>query len=260
MLFTDLQINGCFGVDFNCDSMHLDQFQYAAAMLKRAGTGRFLATVITDDMELMLRRVTRIAEAIESQASADEDQAICAGIHIEGPFLSNSTGYIGAHPAHHSKPASVDDAKRLIEAGQGYVKVLTLAPERDMRGDVTKYLCQQGIIVAAGHTNATRDELLLCIDQGLRMITHFGNACPAELPRHDNVLWRMVSVRQDLLCGIIADGHHLPLWLIPVIVDLFGLENVFCVSDAISAAGLGPGTYTLGARSIQIGGRWCRKR
>jgi N-acetylglucosamine-6-phosphate deacetylase len=253
--YFDLQINGCFGVDFNSDELTVEQLQEVCCKLYARGTRQFLATLITADLSLMLNRVERLAKTIQSLGANSNSQpaAKCIGIHLEGPFLSSEAGYVGAHPAQYAIKASLLAAKQLHHAGQGLIKLVTLAPEQDSKGTVTKFFAQQRVVVSAGHTNATLEQLKTCVDNGLRMITHFGNACPTSLPRHDNILWRMLSLDSGLYLGIIADSHHLPLWSIPMLAKHFGNERIVCVSDAMSAAGLGQGTFQLGQNTIKIG-------
>lgn len=122
----ELQFNGYRGVDFNTDDLSLPAMQKACAALKADGGGRMLATVITDQLDRMVARIERLAEF--HAADAHIRDAI-AGIHVEGPFISPLPGYVGAHPAKHVLPAEVSAAQRLVDAGRGLVRMLTLAPE-----------------------------------------------------------------------------------------------------------------------------------
>lgn len=251
----DLQVNGCFGVDFNSEGLTGQQFQEACVKLYAHGTRHFLATIITDNLPGMVARIEALVKAIQSVDLTAHGSRVakCVGLHIEGPFISNEPGYVGAHPAQYAIKESLIAAKQLLASGHGLIKLMTLAPERDPKGILTHFLVEQGIIVSAGHTNASLEQLRTCVKSGLRMITHFGNACPITLSRHDNILWRMLSLNADLYVGIIADGHHLPLWAIPMLAKHFGNERIVCVSDAMSAAGLGQGTFQLGQQNITIG-------
>ena len=81
------------------------------------------------------------------------------GIHIEGPFLNEQPGFIGAHPVDHARPADVDTMKRLLDAAGGLTRLVTLAPERDAGARVTALLAKQGVRVSAGHCDSSLDEL-----------------------------------------------------------------------------------------------------
>src|SRR5690606_29138374 len=75
---------------------------------------------------------------------------------------------------------------------------------------VTRWLADQGILVAAGHSDASRDQLRGAIDAGLRLYTHLGNGCPGMMHRHDNIIQRVLSLADTLAISFIADGHHVP--------------------------------------------------
>lgn len=247
--YVDLQVNGAFGVDFNSDSLTFEQFEFACDSLGKQGTRAFLPTVITDSIENMIRRIKRIVEFANVSSKL---RNITIGLHVEGPFISGETGFVGTHPKQHVKDANMDDAIRLIDAGQGMVRMLTLAPERDPGGCVTKSLTDRGIRIFAGHTNASRQQLSTAMDQGLCGFTHLGNGCPHMLERHDNIIQRVLSLRQQLYITLIADGVHLPDWLLDHFVDIIGYDRAIIISDAMSAAGMPPGEYSIGGQPITV--------
>jgi N-acetylglucosamine-6-phosphate deacetylase len=143
--------------------------------------------------------------------------------------------------------------RRLLDAGSGLVKLVTLAPEMDSDMHVTRLLAREGILVSAGHSNASLDELQQGIDAGLRMFTHLGNGCPAELPRHDNIISRVLSLADRLWISFIADGAHIPFFVLRNYLKVTSLEQVVIVTDAIAAAGCGPGVFQLGQRMVSVG-------
>jgi N-acetylglucosamine-6-phosphate deacetylase len=248
--FIDLQINGCWGIDFNADELSEREWFLACKQLYDSGTAEFLPTIITDSLGSMVAKIRRLADYCERNR---EGHALATGIHVEGPFISPVTGYIGAHPRPFAVPATMDAAKQLVEAGRGWVRMVTLAPEMDADAHVVRYLVDQGILVAAGHTNATIEQLQQSIDAGLLCFTHLGNGCPAEMPRHDNIIHRVMKLRDHLSVTLIADGHHLPVWLLRIFIEWFGEDRSIIVSDAISAAGLPSGYHTLGNRRVWVG-------
>jgi N-acetylglucosamine-6-phosphate deacetylase len=174
------------------------------------------------------------------------------GVHIEGPFLNEQPGYIGAHPAQAARPADVETMKRLVEAAGGLTRIVTLAPERDAQFGVTRYLSEEGVCVAAGHCNPSLDELLAAVDAGLSLFTHLGNGCPGTLARHDNIIQRALSLSEHLMFGFIADGVHVPFFALGNYLKCCGLDRAFIVTDAIRGAGLGPGEYTIGSLRVVV--------
>ena len=250
MIPLDLQVNGFGGVDFNRDGLTTGALRTACERLREAGGGQFLATVITAGPDAMCRRLAAIAKC------RDEDPLVAemlAGIHIEGPFLNGSPGFIGAHPAACAMPADPELARRLLDAAGGLTRIVTLAPERDPGGRVTSFLADQKIVVSAGHCDPSLDQLRESIDCGLTMFTHLGNGCPMQLHRHDNIIQRVLSLDAMKWICFIADGVHVPFPALGNYLRLAGPDRSIVVTDAIAAAGLGPGTYSLGDRPVVIG-------
>ena len=247
--FFDLQVNGYAGVDFNQDGLTADDLHRACERLDADGVGGFLATIITDDLDAMCRRLSTLAALRGRDPLA---QRLIAGFHIEGPFLNEADGYRGAHPRDAIRPASLDSMTRLLDAAAGLARVVTLAPERDEGFAVTRMLATRRIVVSAGHTDATLDELRGAIDAGLSMFTHVGNGCPMHMHRHDNIVQRALSLADRLWLCFIADGAHVPFVALGNYLRIAGEDRAVIVSDAIAPAGLGPGRYTLGRWDIVV--------
>jgi len=232
----DLQVNGAFGVDFNDDALTLDAFQFACAK-------------ITAPVETMGARIGKIVSFIEQDSAL---VSLVAGLHIEGPFISRLSGYRGTHPEHAILDARLDVAKRLIEFGRGHVRMLTLAPETDHQFKTTEYLANQNVVVFGGHSDATFDCLNQSIEHGLRGFTHLGNGCALEVHRHENIISRVLALRKKLFVSLIADGIHLPYWLLRSFVEIIGSDNVIITSDSMSAAGMPPGEYQISGQPIIV--------
>ena len=250
MGFFDLQVNGYAGVDFNSDELSEEQLQTVCKRLLEQGVDGILATVITDSLPQMEHRLKRIAQLHRVSPLI---QKVIKGIHIEGPFLNPSPGFRGAHPVEAILPANEETASRLLEAAGGLTRLVTLAPEQDPTGRVIRMLCDQTITVSAGHTDATLNQLKSCIDSGLSMFTHLGNGCPGTLARHDNIIQRALSFRDKLWLCFIADGAHIPFFVLKNYLALVGFEKSLVVTDAILAADLGPGNYRFGIWDLLIG-------
>lgn len=248
--YFDLQVNGYGGVDFNQDNLTPEQLHVACRRLADDGVEGVLATIITERVDVMAARLGRLAELREGDALA---RRLIAGLHIEGPFLNPAPGYRGAHPPDALALANLDSMARLLEAGTGLVKLVTLAPECDERLQVTHFLAEQGIAVAAGHTDASRETLEAACDAGLTLFTHLGNGCPMQMHRHDNIIQRALSLSERLWLCFIADGAHVPFFALRNYLRLAGTERCIVVTDAIAPASLGPGRYTLGRWKLNIG-------
>lgn len=249
MSYFDLQVNGCFGVDFNADQLDPDAVNQACHKLRSDGVDHILATVITDDIAKMKLRLANIVAVRESNLLVAE---VIAGIHIEGPFISDVTGFVGAHPVQHVLPACADSMQGLLDAADGLVKLVTLAPENDAKQEVTRLLAKQGVVVSAGHTDASLDQLRAAVDAGLSAFTHLGNACPKNLHRHDNIIQRVLSISGQLAIGLIADGVHIPYHVLKNFLAIAGMDRAYIVTDAISAAGQGSGFFHLAGQEVFV--------
>lgn len=246
----DLQVNGYAGTDFNRDGLTAEDLHHACVCLLEDDCDAILATFITDTVPNFEQRMRRLVELREQD---DLARKVIAGIHIEGPFISPEKGYVGAHPPHAVKPANIEDTKRLLDAAGGLTRIVTLAPEHDDNFHVTEFLADNGITVSAGHCNPTLDQLRAACGHGLSMFTHVGNGCPMQMHRHDNIIQRALALRDSLWLCFIPDGTHVDFFALQNYLRCAGLEKTIFVTDAISAARLGPGRYTLAGWDLQIG-------
>ncbi|MFN3190478.1 MAG: N-acetylglucosamine-6-phosphate deacetylase [Aureliella sp.] len=248
--YIDLQVNGYVGVDFNDPTSTPESIERAAEAMLGDGVRLALPTVITASTEDMCRCIRNIVMAMQRFPSA---RSCFAGIHLEGPFLSPKPGFIGAHPVEHASPADLGVLESLCEAGGGAVRMVTLDPTVDKDARLTEFCVRQKIRVAAGHTDASLQELERSIEAGLSLFTHLGNACPQRLDRHDNIILRALSFQDRLCYSLIADGTHLPAMIFQSLLRWLPVSRLIVVSDAISAAGLGPGEFTLGKKRVRVG-------
>ena len=256
----DLQLNGYKGVDCNADDLSPESMRRACAAVVADGGGRMLATVITDRLDRMVDRIARIAALREADATIRD---VVAGIHVEGPFISPQPGYVGAHPREHVLPASPEAAGRLVDAGQGLVRLVTLAPEHDAGMATTRWLASRGIVVSAGHCDPSLEQLAHGVDAGLSAFTHLGNGCPLLLHRHDNVIQRALATRGLRWVMFVADGIHVPPATLGNFLRMVGLDRAIAVTDATAAAGMGPGRYSLAGMEVVVdagGAAWAADR
>lgn len=247
--YFDLQVNGYAGVDFNGDRLSGVELEAACQAMRADGVAQFLATIITDDLAVMAARAQRLVNAT---AASEIAASMVAGIHFEGPFISREPGYVGAHPPQAARAATIDAAAQLTDSASGLLRLVTLAPEQDADGRVTAWLADQGVTVSAGHCNPSLEQLRRSIDAGLSMFTHLGNGCPLLMHRHDNVIQRVLSLADKIWICFIADGVHIPFVALQNYLRLVGPERTIIVSDAISAAGKGPGVYTLAGHHVVV--------
>jgi len=246
----DFQVNGFGGVDFQRDDVSPADWARAARALRSHGTRAIFAAFVTAGIDQLCRRL----EACERARSRSPlVRSLVAGYHLEGPWLSPEPGYRGAHPAGPMHAPSIAEFDRLQAAAGGRVRLVTLAPEWPGSPECIAHLVRRGVAVSLGHTKASEGEIDAAIAAGARFATHLGNGVPQVLPRHDNVIQRLLA-RDELTACFIPDGIHLPPFVLRNFVRAKPAGRVLFTTDAMAGAGAGPGRYTLGDLRIRVGG------
>ncbi len=248
--YFDLQVNGYAGIDFNDEKLSLKNLKFACEKLADDNVEGILATLITDDLQLMKERIKCIVKFRNEDPLIKQ---IITGLHIEGPFLNKEDGYRGAHPKEFIRKANENEMGGILETGDGLIKIVTLAPEADKDFSVIKMLKNNGVIISAGHTNASLEILKGAVDNGLTMFTHLGNGCPKIIERHDNIIERTLSLSKDLWICFIADGHHIKFFALNNYLKSAGYEKCIIVTDAMAAASAVPGKYKVGSIEVEVG-------
>jgi N-acetylglucosamine-6-phosphate deacetylase len=242
----DLQVNGYGGDDANLERPDPDAIISLTKKMIATGVTTYLPTIITAAEVKITAGLRAIAEARRrSKFVADA----VPYIHVEGPSISPSEGFRGAHPAEQVRPPSLAEFDRWQDASGGLVGMVTLSPHFKGIEEYVSALTAQGVHVALGHTDASSEEIRRAVNAGARLSTHLGNGIAGLIPRHSNVLWPQLA-EDRLTATMIADGHHVPADMFKVMVRTKGFDRTILVSDAVAVAGMPPGTYT-----TPVGGR-----
>src|SRR5690606_17487889 len=235
----DVQVNGYGGHDANGPDVTPEAVVAMIKALLPVGTTTCFPTVITESPEAMLRSLRAVAAARRADPVAEH---VIAGIHVEGPHISDQDGARGAHPRDQVRPPDLAEFERWQEAAEGLIRIVTVSPHYPEAVGYIGELTRRGVAVSIGHTHATPEQITAAVDAGARWSTHLGNGAHATLPRHPNYLWTQLA--EDRLCsGFIADGHHLPGATLTAMLRAKGLDRAYLVSDTAALAGLPPGRY-----------------
>lgn len=245
----DPQVNGYAGVDFQSDLLPPDALRGATRAWRRDGGHRFFLTLVTDAWPAMLVRLRRLHALV---ANDPELRDVIPGWHLEGPFLSDQPGFHGAHPPEKMLDPRPEHFRQLRDAVGSDPLLVTLAPERPGSLQAIEEARRLGIHVSLGHTNASLSQLRDAATAGATGFTHLGNACPQQLDRHDNILWRVADL-PGLVVGLIADGLHVAPALFRLLHRVIPRDRLYYTTDAMAAAGAPPGEYALGSLRLQVG-------
>lgn len=246
--FLDIQVNGYRGMDYSGDTLSIEDVRAVTRALLASGTTRHLPTIITNSQERIERNLATIASAVESDSML---RFAVPGIHVEGPFISSEDGPRGAHDPRFVRPPSVREIERWIEASNGLLSVVTLAPELEGVGEAIRFMRSKKIQVALGHHAGSADDIESAVEAGARLSTHLGNGSHAQLPRLNNYIWHQLG-EDRLSASLIADGFHIPKPTLRVFARAKGRDRIVLVSDVAPIAGQAPGTYKWGNMEIAV--------
>ncbi|MDQ6878273.1 MAG: N-acetylglucosamine-6-phosphate deacetylase [Candidatus Dormibacteraeota bacterium] len=244
--FIDLQVNGFGGQDA---ASGVEAVRKIARRLPETGVTGFLPTIITAPL-----RDAATFPAIAAEASeADGAGARVLGAHLEGPFLNPQRK--GCHDASLMIEPSPDNLRPLLA---NPCRLITVAPELPGGMDAVRTLTRAGVVVSAGHSNATYEQGRAAIDAGVRFGTHLFNAMSPLHHREPGLPGALLSADQAVT-GLIADGHHVHEALLAVTFARKGEGGIALTTDQVAAAGMPPGRYRLGGGEVISDGQTVRR-
>lgn len=237
--FVDIHVHGGGGASFTTGDA--DEAARAVAFHRRHGTTTMLASLVSAQSKELLRQVAALVDLVQD--------GVLAGIHLEGPWLA--PGRRGAHDPQALRDPDPDEISRLLDAGRGAIRMVTLAPELPGGLDAVRQLGEAGVTVAVGHTEADYALTRAAIEAGAGVATHLFNGMP---PLHHREPGPLLALMEDprVVLELIADGTHLHPALVAQVMCTAGLDRVALVTDAMSAAGISDGSYTLGALDVEV--------
>lgn len=238
--YIDLQVNGAGGVDLTSDPEKVNE---VSLELLKHGVTAFLATIVSSAPGDYRRIIPILRKFIGKTAGAH-----LLGIHLEGPCFS--TKQANAHNKSMMRPCSDFSSPEECYGSLEGVKIVTLAPELPGANRWVEELVARGIVVSAGHTQASTEQMRSAIDAGLSMATHLFNAMGSFHHRSPGVVGEVLN-RPGFYYSMIADGVHVD----PSVVSIAYKsqpKGLVLVSDAMSALGLPQGTYKLGTMQVDV--------
>lgn len=240
----DVQVNGYAAVDYNSPETPLEEIARSVDVLHSTGTARFFPTVITGSEANMLGALRNLARAKESLPSIE-------AIHVEGPHICPDDGPRGAHPKHCVRPPNLDEYRRMQEAAEGNIRLITLSPEYPESLRYIETIVRDGLVASIGHTKATAQQITDAVNAGATMSTHIGNGAHGEMRRHPNYIWEQLA-EDRLAAGVIADGIHLGAAFLKVALRAKTTARAVLVTDASMPALAEPGYYQLGEVEVEL--------
>ncbi len=231
----DTHIHGAVG----CDTMDATPaaLQKIGDYLVSQGTTSWMPTTVTAPLENIYKAISNVA-AYQGKLSG----ARILGMFIEGPYIT--VKHRGAHPENCIRPLNKDEILQMKKSGS--VKSIIIAPEKENAVSFTKWITDKlQIKVSLGHSSADYTEACACFDAGADASVH--TYCGMETLHHRNPnLLGAALTRDDVFAELIADGIHVSLPAMKILIKCKPADKLILISDAICATGLKDGRYMLG--------------
>jgi N-acetylglucosamine-6-phosphate deacetylase len=236
--FVDTHVHGGGGGSFSGGA---DQTATAVAFHRRHGTTTLLASLVSEAPDDLLRQVRELAEMVQS--------GLVAGIHLEGPWLAAQR--CGAHDPALLRDPEAGELNRVLDAGAGTIRMVTLAPERTGGLEAIRRVVDAGAVAAVGHTEASYQQTCAAIEAGATVGTHLFNAMR---PIHHREPGPVIALLEDprVTVELIADGVHIDAALYRHVTHGAGIDRVSLVTDAMAAAGMADGAYRIGPLAVDV--------
>ncbi|WP_111767246.1 N-acetylglucosamine-6-phosphate deacetylase [Nakamurella deserti] len=237
--FVDMHVHGGGGGAF--PEATAAASRAAVELHRRHGTTSMVASLVTAAPDTLLRQVAVLADQV-----GDGD---LVGLHLEGPWLSPRR--CGAHEVGALRDPDAAELDRVLAAGRGTIRMVTLAPERRGGTAAIRRLVDAGVVAAVGHTDASYDQVRDAIAAGATVGTHLFNAMR---PVHHREPGPVLALLEDprVTVELINDGVHLHPALYREVTRAAGADRTALVTDAMAAAGMSDGDYVLGPLPVTV--------
>jgi N-acetylglucosamine-6-phosphate deacetylase len=242
--FVDLHCHGGGGHTFTTGD--LASARRAAAFHLGHGTTTMLASLVSSPFELMRSATLGYRRLV--------DEGVLAGIHFEGPYLSEVR--CGAQNPAYLRDPSMSEIKDLIKIGEGAVRMMTVAPELPGALEAITYLSGHGVLAAIGHTDATYDQTHAGVAAGATVATHLFNGMRPPHHREPGPVVGLLS--STTVCELIADNIHLHPGMLAFAARSAGPGRAVLITDAMDATGMPDGRYELGGQEVVVADRVAR--
>ncbi len=227
----DIHLHGSYGYDFIRDPQ--TAIDHVAEGLVREGTTSFLASLTVVPHGELCRLLKAYSQAVQPK-----DGACFLGVHSEGPYLSRE--YKALMDETCLRDPSLREFKEMMEAGNGCLKIMTIAPER--KGMKELLASCEDITFLMGHSAASCEEALQGLSWGAKGFTHLYNA----MSQHGHRMPGCVTaafVDDKAFCELIVDGFHVHPDVVRATWRNLGEKRIVLITDAMLGRGMEDGSY-----------------
>jgi N-acetylglucosamine-6-phosphate deacetylase len=237
--FVDMHVHGGGGATFTTGDP--EQAVIAARFHLGHGTTTMVASTVTAELADIEHHIGELSGLVQD--------GLLVGLHLEGPFISKDR--CGAHDPTLLRTPEPAALRRLLRAGHGTVRMITVAPELEHGMDAVRLLTEEGVIAAVGHTDATYAQTRKAIDLGAPVGTHVFNAMRPVHHREPGPVTALLE-QDQVIAEVVNDGLHVHPSVVSLMFAAAGAHRIALITDAIVAAGVGDGEYSLGSLTVQV--------
>lgn len=223
----DLQIYGA-------DEKLLSEFPTSETIQKiydyclGSGTAYFQPTLATQSWEVIYKCIDAVRDYKTSGGKG------CIGLHIEGPWINPLKK--GAHAKQHIHQPTINEVQDLLDYGKAFISMITLAPEM-VDASIIDLIEKSGIVVSAGHSDATYEQATQAFNNNITVATHLYNAMSTLQHRAPGMVGAIFN-HNKVACSLVADGYHVDFNAIKIAKKLMG-DRLFCITDAVTTTSVG---------------------
>ena len=241
--FIDEHIHGSATAD-NMDAT-LDAARTISKTIASEGVSSFLMTTMTEPEDHIEKAMVNAKNFIENPEYVG---AKAIGLHLEGPFIS--VKHKGAQPEESIRKPNVEIFKHYQALSGNNIKEITFAYEEDGKA-LANYLRDTGVVGSIGHTDATCDQTLEAIKEGVSCATHTYNAMKPLHHREAGTVGACL-LSNDIYCELICDLIHVSPNAIRLLYKCKGKEKIVLITDAMRAKHMPDGEYSLGGQPVFV--------
>ena len=242
----DIHFHGCKGYDF-CDGT-----KEAIEEIAKYEASVGVTAIAPATMTLPVEELEQILAVAAEYKKENHEGADLLGINMEGPFISPVKK--GAQDARNIVPCDVKIAQKFLDASEGLVKFIGLAPEESEDAEAFVEEMKGKVNISLAHTNASYEQADAAFRAGANHAVHLYNAMPAYTHRAPGVVGA-VADHPHVNAEIICDGVHIHPAVVRTTFKMMGAERMILISDSMRATGLEDGVYTLGGQDVQVVGK-----
>ncbi len=219
--------------------------QIIATCVAKMGTTSIVPAISAAPKDVLLNAIDYVVKHAEKE---DDESAKLLGIHLEGPFFS--VKFKGAHLPENIRMPDLSEFKEYVDKAQGYLKIMTMAPENEGADECIKYAVENDVCISIGHTDASMEDVLHAVELGAQQGTHTFNAMRGLNHREPGTVGGILfsEAKAELIC----DFFHVHPDMVKMVYSIKGANKINLITDSVKFNGMPDGVYESAGQTITV--------